>query len=355
MNRILSPILLLALAMPAWGQDQESIARNTRIAKQSATISGDRGTFTVSSVETLNRNQFSYGYAWNNFDRTPSDLDVSTHTAFFSYGLTGRITLSAAFETKKQIVARNLAQTGFFNTLPFVNSRYTSGYGDTVVRATYRLQRKADNVGGPALSGFVKLPTADAEEGLETGKNDGGMDLIFTSVLPLNILLHSTMGLVATADPEVPSPITLKDEMRSGLGFVWSAGGFETWDVWGSGVRQGIFEYSTVTFIGAGTPNDVVQAPSDIALGLRYMRLNSGITFNLAARHNTNFDLEFPGNEEQNGFVFGITYTKPVEELSTNNFPLVVLETTDNEVQIDGSVEITANGFDVDNDPLSYA
>ncbi len=48
MNRILSPILLLALAMPAWGQDQESIAKNTRIAKQSATISGDRGTFTVS-------------------------------------------------------------------------------------------------------------------------------------------------------------------------------------------------------------------------------------------------------------------------------------------------------------------
>ncbi len=52
MNRILSPILLLALAMPAWGQDQETIAKNTRIAKQSATISGDRGTFTVSSPKT---------------------------------------------------------------------------------------------------------------------------------------------------------------------------------------------------------------------------------------------------------------------------------------------------------------
>ncbi len=282
-------------------------------------------------------------------------MDVSAYTAFFSYGLTGRITLSAAFETKKQIVARNLSQTGFFNTLPFVNSRYTSGYGDTVIRATYRLQRKADNVGGIALSGFVKLPTADAEQGLGTGKYDGGMDLIFTSVLPLNILLHSTMGLVSTSDPEVPSPITLKDEMRSGLGFVWPAGGFEVWDVWGGGVLQAIFEYSTITFIGAGTTNDVVQAPSDIALGFRYLRLNSGITFNLAARRNTNFDLEFPGNEEQNGFVFGITYTKPVEELSTNNFPLVVLETTDNEVQIDGSTEITANGFDVDNDPLSYA
>ena len=126
-------------------------------------------------------------------------MDVSAYTAFFSYGLTGRITLSAAFETKKQIVARNLSQTGFFNTLPFVNSRYTSGYGDAVIRATYRLQRKADNVGGIALSGFVKLPTADAEQGLGTGKYDGGMDLIFTSVLPLNILLHSTMGLGACA------------------------------------------------------------------------------------------------------------------------------------------------------------
>ena len=123
------------------------------------------------------------------------------------------------------------------------------------------MQRKADNVGGIALSGFVKLPTADAERGLGTGKYDGGMDLIFTSALPLNILLHSTMGLVSTSDPEVPSPITLKDEMRSGLGFVWPAGGFEVWDVWGGGVLQAIFEYSTITFIGAGTTNDVVQAP----------------------------------------------------------------------------------------------
>ena len=352
MNRFLVPILLLIFAVPTWAQDQESIARNTRIAKQSATISGDRGAFTVSSVETLTRNQFSYGFGVNNFDRTPSDLDVSAYTAFFSYGLFDRLTVSAAFETKKQIVARNLSQTGFFNTMPFVNRRYASGYGDTVVRATYRLQRKADNVGGIALSGFVKLPTGKAEQSLGTGKYDGGLDLVFTSVLPFSFLLHSTMGLVATADPEIPSPITLKDEMRSGLGFVWPAGGF---DVYGGGIVQGIFEYSTVTFIGAGTLNDVIQAPSDIALGVRYMQLDSGFTFNAGFRRNTNFDLEFPGNEEQNGFVFGVTYTKPVEGLSTNNFPLVVLETPVNEVQVGGSVAITANGFDVDNDPLSYA
>tara|TARA_B100002003_G_C13777190_1_gene385110 strand:- start:267 stop:488 length:222 start_codon:yes stop_codon:yes gene_type:complete len=67
----------------------------------------------VPSVETLNKNQFSFGVGVNNVDRTPRDLDINTVPVFFSYGLTGRITVTAAIETEKQVAARNLSQNGF--------------------------------------------------------------------------------------------------------------------------------------------------------------------------------------------------------------------------------------------------
>ena len=160
------------------------------------------------------------------------------------------------------------------------------------------------------------------------------------------------MGLVSTSDAERPVPITLKDELRSGIGLIWPAGGI---GIYGGGIVQGIFEYSTVTFIGAGSPNDVIQAPSDLVFGFRYLRLNRGITFSGGYRRNSNFDREFPGNSESDGFVFGITYTKPVEPVLTNNFPLIVLEVEQAAIPVGGSVQVTAVAFDADSDPLSFA
>jgi hypothetical protein len=228
---------------------------------------------------------------------------------------------------------------------------FVKGFGDTIISGKYRLQRRQGSLGGISLSGFVKVPSANENTGLGTGKVDGGIELVFTSSLPFRVLLNSSMGLVATSDVELPVPIGLKDELRSGIGVIWPAAGI---DIWGGGIVQGMFEYTTVTFIGAGSPNNVIQAPSDISMGFRYLRLDRGITFSGGYRRNSNFDREFPGNTESDGFVFGITYTKPVAELLTNNFPLIVLEATGVEIPVGGSVQVTAVGFDADSDPLSY-
>ena len=174
---------------------------------------------------------------------------------------------------------------------------------------------------------------------------------MFTSSLPLQVVLNSSMGFVSTSDAELPVPIRLKDELRSGIGVIWPAAGI---DIYGGGIVQRIFEYATVTFLGAGSPNDVIQAPSDISFGLRYLRLDRGITFNGGYRRNSNFDREFPGNTESDGFVFGMTYTKPVRPVVTNNFPLIVLEVDQAEVSVGGSVQVTAVSYDADSDPLSY-
>ncbi len=260
--------------------------------------------------------------------------------------------MTATIEAQRQIAARNLSQNGFFNTLPFVKDPFVKGFGDTIITGKYRIQRRQGSLGGISLSGFVKIPHADETAGLGTGKVDGGIELVFTSSLPLQFLLNSSMGLVSTSDAELPAPIRLKDELRSGIGVIWPAGGI---GIYGGGIVQGVFEYSTVTFIGAGSPNDVIQAPSDLLFGFRYLRLNRGITFSGGYRRNSNFDREFPGNSESDGFVFGITYTKPVEPVLANNFPLIVLEVEQAAIPVGGSVQVTAVAFDADSDPLSYA
>jgi hypothetical protein len=109
MKRILFPILLLAFTGTLFAQsDEERAARVIRISKQSGTIFGDRGGFIVPSVETLNKNQFSFGVGVNNIDRTPRDLDINSVPLFFSYGLTGRFTVTASIEAERQVAVRNL-------------------------------------------------------------------------------------------------------------------------------------------------------------------------------------------------------------------------------------------------------
>ena len=347
MKRFLAPIFVLVFATGISAQTPERVAKLTRISKQSATTSGDRGLFTVPGVETLNRNQFSFGYGWNNTDRTPRDIDINSFPLYFSYGLHGRLTVTGTFETQRQVTARNLTQTGFNSAVPFANEHFVKGYGDTILSAKYRFQRRRDNIGGISFKGFVKLGTADPEKGLGTGTTDGGVDLIFSSLLPWSFVMHSTLAYTATQDAKEPFPLRIKDEVRSGLGVAWPA----------ASAVQGIFEYATITYVGAGAPNAAAtrQNPSDIAVGIRYLMLDSGITINAGYRSNLKFDFTFPNNRDRHGLIVSLSYTKPVAPPGNNRFPVVSLETDTEEIPAGGSATIMATGFDQDNDPLTYS
>ncbi len=352
MKRFLAPILVLLFAAPVSAQVEERLAKQTRIAKQSATVTGDRGLFTIPSVETLNRGQFSAGIGWSNTDRTPKDLDINSFPVFFSIGVHGRLTVTAAFETERQVTARNLTQAGFNSAYPFASDRFVKGPGDAAISAKYRIRRNADNIGGISLRGLVKFGTADPDKGLGTGRTDVGADLIFTSLLPFNFVLQSTMAFTATSDAKEPRPLGIKDEMRSGLGFAWPSAGMNL----GGGSLQGIFEYSTLTYVGGGAPNpsSSVQNASDIAAGVRYLMLDQGITIDAGYRTNTKFDRAFPGNDNRHGMTFGVYYTKPVRPRGNNRFPVISLETSAEEIPAGGSATITATGYDADNDMLAY-
>jgi hypothetical protein len=353
MKRFLAPILGLLFATAAPAQDPERVSTQTRIAKQGATISGDRGLFTIPGVETLNRNQFSAGVGWNNTDRTPRDIDVNAFPLFVSYGVHGRLTVTGTFEAQRQVAVRNFAQPGFNSAFPFVNDPFVKGYGDTWLSAKYRAYRMRDNLGGISIRGLVKFGTADAAKGLGTGRPDVGADLIFTSLLPFSFLLNSTMAYTATSDAVEPRPVGIKDELRSGLGFAWPSTGLG-----GSrGVLQAIFEYATVTYVGGGSnnPSRSVQNSSDIAAGVRFLMLDQGITLNAGYRTNSKFDYEFPGNTDRHGMTFSLSYTKPVRPPGNNRFPVVLLETSSGEIPVGGSTTITATGYDADNDSLTYS
>src|SRR2546427_7106542 len=106
-----------------------------------------------------------------------------------------------------------------------------------------------DNIGGIALRGYVKANSASAAKGLGNGQVDGGVDLVFTSVLPWKlsgILLHSSTGYYATRKGTHPVALDLKDEFRSGLGVAFPKSGIKM----GAGTMQGIIEYVTGTFVG---------------------------------------------------------------------------------------------------------
>jgi hypothetical protein len=349
------PILTLVLATRVYSQEAERVATESRIAKQSTTETGDRGLFTVPSAETLNRGQFSSGFAWTNTDRSPHDLDITALPVFFSIGVTGRLTVTGHFDTRREIAARFLSQSGFNNQYPFVNSHYVADRGDTTLAAKFGLQRRRDNIGGMTIRGFVKIPTADETKGLGTGTTDVGADLIFSSKLPFHFVMDSAIGYTWTekaTDPVSHLKRHLKDQIRSGLGFSWPAAGINA-----GGRLQGIAEYSTLTFVGAGTSNAAsgTENPSDLTGGVRYLLLGSGITITGGYRTNTKFDRGFPGSKDWRGFTASVSFTKPVRPPINNRFPVVSLESSSAEVRAGESATITATGYDPDNDRLSYS
>lgn len=358
MKSLLFVFLLLLSATTLFGQAEDRTSEETRIAKESSTTDGDRGLFTIPSVETLNKGQFSFGAGWNNTARTPRSLEINTGSIYFSYGALPRLTVTATLDAFEEVKAGNLSQPGFDNQYPFVTNASANGFGDTYLSAKYRLWRQgANNVGGISLKGFVKLGTASATKGLGTGTTDAGADIVFTSVLPFKFILDSTIGYTLAHNATDPYAVRLKSQLRSAVGAAWPATGVKA----PGGVMQGIFEYSTLTFVGAPSaaadPASVsVQDSSDVAGGFRYMMLNRGIAFSAGYRNNVKFDTTFPGNKQAVGFVAGLSYSKPVARSYANNhWPVIALEADPMEIPVGGSSTITATGFDADNDPLTYS
>lgn len=91
-----------------------------------------------------------------------------------------------------------------------------SGLGDIMIRGTYTLKREESNSFDLALAGKVKLPTADKNKGLGTGKFDEGAGLEFAKeVIPgWTLLADGYYTLIGD-----PSGVNFNNQLSLDLGF----------------------------------------------------------------------------------------------------------------------------------------
>ena len=164
---------------------------------------GDTGLFHLSSAYTLTKGKASFSLFRDNIDRDPKDIDISTFGLSVAYGATSRLEIFSSIGVQNRIDADALFQPGFQNDYPFVQDAWQTGFGDVKLGAKLNLLDdyfRSDPV-GLALKAMVKLPTADEQKGLGTGKTSFDADLILSKSLNRMADLHASIGYQINSDP----------------------------------------------------------------------------------------------------------------------------------------------------------
>src|SRR5687768_17329645 len=223
MKRTLTPWLLgglLALSAPAWAQsvppageegtrvqgttgttevhtddmDMETVekddvktwtmeidGREWEVHPATPTYEGTTGLFHMPTAYTLPKGKFSFSLFRDNLDRDPKDVDISIHGVSLGFGLTRRLELYGNVGLQNRIDGDALFQPGRVNDYPFVETPWETGFGDVKVGLKFGILNDYAGDGlGLAVRAFGKLPTADEEKGLGTGKPSFGADLILS-------------------------------------------------------------------------------------------------------------------------------------------------------------------------------
>jgi outer membrane protein OmpA-like peptidoglycan-associated protein len=181
------------------------------------TYEGTTGLFRLPSAYTLPKGKFSFQLFRDNYDRDPKDVDFSIHGLSLGVGLTNRIELFGNFGFQNRIDTDALFQAGAPNDLPFVNQPWVTGTGDIKLglKLNFLDDYRGDAV-GLALRGYIKLPTADEDDGLGTGKSSFGADLSLSKALGDGAAdIHFLAGYKFNGDPDT---VDLGNEFRLGAG-----------------------------------------------------------------------------------------------------------------------------------------
>ena len=180
---------------------------------------GETGLFHMATAYTLPKGKFSFSLFRDNLDRDPKDIDISIHGVSLAVGLTNRLELHGNFGLQNRIDADALFQAGYFNDYPFVSTPWETGAGD--LKLGLKFKALDDYMGDPlglAIRGFVKIPTADENKGLGTGKTSWGGDLILSKNIDEKLDLHGSIGFVVNGDPDSPRRVNLANAFRWALG-----------------------------------------------------------------------------------------------------------------------------------------
>ena len=177
--------------------------REFEIHPAAPTYGGDTGLFDLPSAYTLPKGKFSFSGYRNNLDRDPKDLDISIHGISLGYGATSRLEIFGTLGFQNAINADALFQPGFVNDYPLVSTGWETGLGDVRLGMKYKILDDYEGQAlGLALRGDVKIPTADEQLGLGTGKASGGVALVISKTIGYGADLHAAVGGRFDADPD---------------------------------------------------------------------------------------------------------------------------------------------------------
>jgi outer membrane protein OmpA-like peptidoglycan-associated protein len=134
-------------------------------------------------------------------------------------GATNRLEIYGNFGVENRIDADALFQAGFFNDYPFVNTPWQTGVGDLKLGLKYGFLNDymGDGV-GLAVRGFVKIPTADKNKGLGTGKSSFGADLILSKNIDEKLDIHGSIGYQWNGDPDQPTRVNIANALKWAVG-----------------------------------------------------------------------------------------------------------------------------------------
>ena len=223
------------------------------------TYGGDTGLFHLPSAYALPKGKAAFSLFRDNLDRDPMDVDASIHGLSVGFGATDRLEVFGSLGFQNRVNTDALDQDGFVNEFPFAGTQATSpgwqtGVGDVRVGAKYTLldDYRGDAV-GLAVRGEVKLPTADEEKGLGTGKPSFGVDLVLSKTLNRGADIHGSLGFRVNSDPD---DLDIANALKWGVGVNFPACYFLQLqaELMGTSYSGGEFEEAT-------SPIDLVVGP----------------------------------------------------------------------------------------------
>jgi hypothetical protein len=329
------------------------------------TYEGTTGLFHLPSAYTLPKGKFSFQIFRDNYDRDPKDVDFSIHGVSLGVGLTSRIELFGNFGFQNRIDTDALFQAGAPNDLPFVNQPWVTGTGDIKLGLKFNFldDYRGDPV-GLALRGYVKLPTADEDDGLGTGKTSFGADLSLSKGLGDGAAdIHFLAGYKVNSDPDTPHPVDLANEFRLGAGLNIPA--CRVFQIQAEIIKT--FYTGEDEDIGAGGQAIGEQTnPLDLVIGPVFW-FRPGIFIRPAISWNLNFDDRGlnSGSSSSTGRHLSIGYHPgtPCREVvvpppppppPSNANPTVTCEIERSQILPGERVGVRAVGSDPDGDTLTY-
>ncbi len=318
---------------------------------------GSTGLFHMPSAYTLPKGKFSFSLFRDNLDRDPKDVDISIHGLNVGFGATDRLEIFGSIGVQHRIDTDALFQAGFVNDYPFAGTSASSpgwqtGFGDVKLGAKFKiLDDYLGDAVGLAIKGHVKLPTADEEKGLGTGKFSGGADLVLSKSLNRVADLHGMVGYQFNSDPD---NVDIGNAFRWGLGVnVPACRTFQLQaDLVGTNYGEADFDQTN--------PLDLVVGP--------VLWIKPGFFIRPALSWNLNFDdrgldqgsKSWTGRQVTIGYHPGttccaVTTPTPTPPPVANKPPTVACELERSTCLPGDKVGVRATGSDPDGDPLSYS